>query len=205
MRDHHFPKVQKLLGHEPSPSQCIASAKIGSEKSYFGCYSLHKLPHCVHDAETMKKTTLDSIEGGHSASSDKAFHTEANSDSRSSKSPGLEVEISMECADQAKQKSNLCMDNSPKAEPGYRWVKRFKLSSSARGRKNINLAENSSRKSNNFFSRILKSDITRSESTLRIHHGEESMALDKSIKLSKENLGNDLSLSHAWIQRWLHD
>lgn len=130
---------------------------------------------------------------------------EANSDSSSSKTPGLEVEIPMECADQAKQKSNLCMDNSPKAEPGYRWVKRLKLNSSARGRKNINLAENSSRKRNNFFSRILKSDITRSETTLRIHHGEESMALDKSTNLSKENLGIDLSLSHAWIQRWLHD
>lgn len=70
VRDHHFPKVQKLLGHEPSSSQCIASAKVGTEKSCFGCYSLHKLPHCDHDAERMKiRTTLDSVEGGLSQTS----------------------------------------------------------------------------------------------------------------------------------------
>ncbi|XP_075477825.1 uncharacterized protein LOC142518882 [Primulina tabacum] len=108
--------------------------------------------------------------GGRSSSSDKAFHMEANFDSSSFKTPGLEVKIPMKCAYQAKQKSNLCMDISPNAEPVYRWVKRLKLSSShssARGTESINLAENSNRKRNNFFSRVLKSDVTRSESTLK--------------------------------------
>ncbi|XP_073126222.1 uncharacterized protein [Henckelia pumila] len=163
-------------------------AVADNDTSFRGCHFL--------DAVTSKHNRLDHAnlrilphKGGPSASSDKDFHMEANSDSSSSK-------------------SNLCMDNSPIAEPGYRWVKRLKLSSchsSARGTESVNPAENSSRKRNNVFSRVRRSDITRSESTLRTYHGEESMALDKSINLSKENLGNDLSPSHVWIQRWLRD
>ncbi|XP_073126221.1 uncharacterized protein [Henckelia pumila] len=76
VRDHHFRKAQKLLCHRPSPSQYIASAKTGSEQSCFECYSVHKLPLCVHDVETMKKsTTLDSLEGGFSRTSNILFIT----------------------------------------------------------------------------------------------------------------------------------
>ncbi|KAI3448024.1 hypothetical protein Pfo_004689 [Paulownia fortunei] len=380
--DHHLPtysrdwfqKMQKCSGIALLPAQGIASEETESKKSQYDCYSLQKLPNCVHDLETMKIcTTVDSVEaipggcprfsqtthsllitkktdanlskendifrttqlitkmngntsndplslspffgqgnrgvklqplssssnnegktnvrdvevskviiknessaetdtmdmdflkeekqnsGANSTPSTKGFNIDSNlspwidvASSRevgcrwtntglpdinlelpalpavasssenvcpsSSRTQSLDMDMLLAHAEQPKPKSNLCLDDSSKADPTTRWVKRLKLSSSnssAQGTKSSNLAESSSHdKMKKYFRSILESSITSSEPTPRKHDGKETILVDKSRDLSKEDKdftvdpakkGKEFLLSHAWIKRWLRN
>ncbi|KAI3446131.1 hypothetical protein Pfo_002796 [Paulownia fortunei] len=132
----------------------------------------------------------------------------------SSKTQSFEMDKLLAHVELPKPKSNFSLDDCPNADPCNRWVKRLKLTSSnssAQGTKSSNLAETSSHeKISKLFSRIPKSSMTSSEPTPRKHHGKESVLSDKSGDFLKKdedpkNKGTGLLLSHAWIQRWLHN
>ncbi|XP_011092806.1 uncharacterized protein LOC105172898 isoform X2 [Sesamum indicum] len=134
----------------------------------------------------------------------------------SSRTQSLEVDVLLAHSDQPNPKPNLSQNDSSKADPTNRWVKRLKLSSSgssAQGTKSSNSAENSSHdKIRKGFRRFVGSSITGSVPTPRKHHDKETILSDQRADLSKEDgntivdtvkNGKELLLSHAWINRWL--
>ncbi|XP_073292674.1 uncharacterized protein [Primulina huaijiensis] len=141
-----------------------------------------------------------------------------NSGPSSSKTQSLEMDMLMAHAEPSKPNSNLSPEDSREADPGNRWVKRLKLSSSqssSRGTKSSDLAGNShDKKMKKHFGRILTNGILSSEPYSRKHHGKVSVALDNKGSLIKQNTeitvspskkSMELLLSQPWIQRWLHD
>ncbi|XP_073286993.1 uncharacterized protein [Primulina huaijiensis] len=357
-----FQKMQKCSGLRPYPDHFMVSEETEAKKSYYNCYSLHKLPNCLHNVETMrlcttmeeenlegfprfsqtsrslliKKTTdfnlssefdifdatrvitevngntagqskrevilqplsnsaeserkgyvgdvethtatlnnessaeTDTMDmdhfkennpysGANSTPSDKAFNMNSflsypidvfssretetrgpktklpdinlelpalaaakaasseNSGPSSSKTQSLEMDMLMAHAEPSKPNSNLSLEDSREADPGNRWVKRLKLSSSqssSRGMNSSNPTENShDKKMKKYFGRILTTGIPSSEPYSRKHHGKESMVLDNKGTLSKQNTeirvssikkNSELLLSQPWIQRWRH-
>ncbi|KAL0376159.1 UNVERIFIED_CONTAM: F-box protein [Sesamum calycinum] len=134
----------------------------------------------------------------------------------SSRTQSLEVDVLLAHSDQPNPKPHLLQNDSSKADPTNRWVKRLKLSSSgssAQGTKSSNSAENSSHdKIRKGFRRFVGSSITSSEPTPTKHHNEETIISDRRADLSKEDRNTvgdtvknskELLLSHAWIKRWL--
>ncbi|KAK6136575.1 hypothetical protein DH2020_029689 [Rehmannia glutinosa] len=116
-----------------------------------------------------------------------------------SKTQSLETDELLVHFEQPKPKSDCSLDYCPNEDPGDRWVKRLKPSSSnsyAQGPK----TENSSHeKINESFSRIPKSSITSSEPTPSKHRVKD-VELIEDAKNDK-----DVLMSHAWIQRWLRN
>ncbi|XP_073022203.1 uncharacterized protein [Primulina eburnea] len=357
-----FQKMQKCSGLRPYPDHFMVSAETEAKKSYYNCYSLHKLPNRLHNVETMRictimeeenlegfprfsqtsrsllitKTTVFNLSsefdifdatrvitevngntagqskrevilqplsnsteserkgyvgdvethratlnnestaetdtmdmdhfkennpysGANSTPSDKAFNMNSflsypidvfssretktrgpktklpdinlelpafaaakaasseNSGPSSSKTQSLEMDMLMAHAEPSKPNSNLSLEDSREADPGNRWVKRLKLSSSqssSYGMNSSNPTENShDKKMKKHFGRILMNGIPSSEPYSRKHHGKESMALDNKRTLSKQKTeitvsptkkNSELLLSQPWIQRWRH-
>ncbi|GKV42814.1 hypothetical protein SLEP1_g50181 [Rubroshorea leprosula] len=111
--------------------------------------------------------------------------------------------------------SIACPDGPLGAEPGSRWVKRLRLSSSdslAHGSKSSKIGEASSQeKVNEIFSKILKHSITSSDPTIGRCHGKPQIDLDQAVVLLKNGDSSStdsgvksqhITLSHSWIQRW---
>ncbi|XP_073123400.1 uncharacterized protein [Henckelia pumila] len=139
-----------------------------------------------------------------------------NSGPSSSKTESLEMDMLIAHAEPSKPNSNLGLEDSRKADPGNRWVKRLKLNSSqssSGGTKSSDLAENLHDNKMKKYGRILTNGIPSSEPYSRKHRGKESMSLDNQGTLSKQNIEITVSpitknmelLSQPWIQRWLHD
>ncbi|RZC44609.1 hypothetical protein C5167_037555 [Papaver somniferum] len=101
----------------------------------------------------------------------------------------------------------LCV---PEAQPNSRLVKRLKLNtrdSLAQGTRTFRTEPASSgRKVDNFFTKIMRYNIT-SKDLVKDQHNYRSLVLFKNLDFSsmdsvKEH--EELTLSHPWIQRWRH-
>lgn len=136
----------------------------------------------------------------------------------SSRTQSLDVDCLLSNAEHpACLKSGACYDRPFELDPGSRWVKRLRPSASdsfAYGTKSSKIGEASSHeKVNKLFSRILKGSKTGSEPKMSNSHSKDHMATDETApsmgnidSSSNESVRNsqDVTLSHAWIQRWCH-
>ncbi|KZV52633.1 hypothetical protein F511_07026 [Dorcoceras hygrometricum] len=139
-----------------------------------------------------------------------------NSGPSSSKTQSLEMDTLMAHAEPSKPNFNLSLEISQESDPGDRWVKRLKLSSSQSSSQgtNNNVAENShDKKMKRYFGIVPMDGIPSTEPYLGMRHGKESMALHDKGTLSRKNTEIMVSptkkstelFSQPWIQRWLHD
>lgn len=103
-------------------------------------------------------------------------------------------------------------------DPYSRWVKRLKPSASesfAHGTKSSKMGEPSSHeKVNKFFSKILNCRKTGADPKVGKAYGEKQMVIDHTAELTRNaessstdsaRKSQDITLSHAWIQRWCHN
>ncbi|KAI3959040.1 hypothetical protein MKX01_023716 [Papaver californicum] len=101
--------------------------------------------------------------------------------------------------------------NVPEAQLNHRLVKRLKLSTSdplAEGtRTSIGERTSSERKVDNFFTKIMRYNITSKDLVKNQNESDRSLVLFKNLDFSSMDSKKgheELTLSHPWIQRWRH-
>lgn len=136
-----------------------------------------------------------------------------------SRTQSLDVEHLLSTAEHpTNSKSSACPDDLLGSDPCRRWVKRLKPSTSysfAYGTKSSRMGEASSHeKVSKIFSKILKCSKTSPEPKMSKSYGKEQMVIDQTAELLRNaefsssdsvRKSQDISLSHAWIQRWCHN
>ncbi|KAF2322888.1 hypothetical protein GH714_031829 [Hevea brasiliensis] len=135
-----------------------------------------------------------------------------------SRTQSLDVEHFLSHAEHpTNAKSNACAEGPSGLDPCTRWVKRLKPSASesfAYGTKSSKMGEATSHeKVNRFFGKIPSSCKTSSEPKMDKSYCKERMVTDQTAELLRNaessstdsvRKSQDITLSHAWIQRWCH-
>lgn len=129
-----------------------------------------------------------------------------NADPSTSRTQSLDIELAVAPSDQPSNSKSIHSPNDPMGpDPSSRWIKRLKVGASNTksfvGTTSSNLGEASTHKTVNKFFEIMKGSINSiSEPTPGKHHSKEVVVVADSAKKD-----GDITLSHAWIQRWRHN
>ncbi|KAF2301863.1 hypothetical protein GH714_030008 [Hevea brasiliensis] len=141
-----------------------------------------------------------------------------DAETSTSRTQSLDVEHFLSYAEHPTNlKSSACADSPLGLDPYSRWVKRLKPSASesfAHGTKRSKMGEASSHeKVNKFFSKILNCSKTSSDPKMGKSSGKKQMVIDQTAESMRNaessssdsvRKSQDITLSHAWIQRWCH-